>query len=341
MKRPIRRSRLDLAEYEKRVLEGDLGALRPLVRQATGPNTLHLPFRDVELKAKADGTGGTRLAFTGYASVTEAPFLMWDWAGDYEEVVNAGAVQEDAERDPRRRLLPQPRLGLGADGAHEGRHAAARPRTHRAVDRGRHRRPARGRLPGAVLHGGRRARRDELRLLRDPADLVAGLLPARTSSSRHGRRRRLGGHAPGQPGHDRHRRPAGPRRRGAGPLEGPGHPHRGGTGRASRRQGALGRDGLDADRGARPGRGRRRRHGLCAGAARRAARGGQPRRRRGRRRERVAGRDRARPRGAAHARAKPSLPPPPERPHKQRNTPDLAPEPASWATTRGTTCRAP
>jgi HK97 family phage prohead protease len=48
-------------------------------------------FRDVELRAAADGTGGETLRFSGYASVTESPYEMEDWLGSYTEIVRHGA----------------------------------------------------------------------------------------------------------------------------------------------------------------------------------------------------------------------------------------------------------
>ncbi|MGZ6788375.1 MAG: HK97 family phage prohead protease [Mycobacteriaceae bacterium] len=89
-----------LRDLEQRVLDGDVKAMRALVRQASGPNTLDLPFRDVELRAKPDGTGGSRLLFTGYASVVEAPFEMQDWLGSYTEVVRAGAFTKTLSESP-------------------------------------------------------------------------------------------------------------------------------------------------------------------------------------------------------------------------------------------------
>lgn len=50
-----------------------------------------IPFRDVDLRAAANGTGGETLTFTGYACVTEAPYEMSDWAGPFTEVVRQGA----------------------------------------------------------------------------------------------------------------------------------------------------------------------------------------------------------------------------------------------------------
>jgi HK97 family phage prohead protease len=47
---------------------------------------------NVEMRAKANGTGGTRFQFDGYASVFDHPFEMWDgWGDQYSEVINQGA----------------------------------------------------------------------------------------------------------------------------------------------------------------------------------------------------------------------------------------------------------
>lgn len=89
-----------LKHLEQRVLDGDVMALRALVRQASGPNTLDMPFRDVALRAAPDGTGGTRLLFTGYACVTESPYTMCDWYGDYQEIVRAGAFTKTLSESP-------------------------------------------------------------------------------------------------------------------------------------------------------------------------------------------------------------------------------------------------
>jgi HK97 family phage prohead protease len=89
-----------LKELEQRVLDGDVRAMRALVRQASGPNTLDMPFQNCELRAKPDGTGGTRLLFTGYASVVEAPYEMTDWLGDYTEIVRSDAFEETLSRSP-------------------------------------------------------------------------------------------------------------------------------------------------------------------------------------------------------------------------------------------------
>lgn len=49
------------------------------------------PFVGMELREFDNGSGGTMLRFTGYASVTESPYEMEDWLGGYTEVVRAGA----------------------------------------------------------------------------------------------------------------------------------------------------------------------------------------------------------------------------------------------------------
>ncbi|MGW1859367.1 HK97 family phage prohead protease [Streptomyces collinus] len=48
------------------------------------------PFEGMELREAANGT----LRFTGYASVTETPYEMQDWLGDYTEVVRRGAFSK-------------------------------------------------------------------------------------------------------------------------------------------------------------------------------------------------------------------------------------------------------
>jgi hypothetical protein len=52
------------------------------------------PFRDVELRAKPDGTGGSVLTFTGYATVYDIGYQMSDWLGDFTEVMRAGAASK-------------------------------------------------------------------------------------------------------------------------------------------------------------------------------------------------------------------------------------------------------
>lgn len=88
-----------LQEFEQRVLDGDVMAIRALVRQAM-PNTLEMAFRDVQLRAAPDGTGGSRLLFTGYASVVDAPYEMYDWYGPYTEVVRTGAFNKTLSESP-------------------------------------------------------------------------------------------------------------------------------------------------------------------------------------------------------------------------------------------------
>lgn len=54
----------------------------------------------LEVRAKADGTGGTRYELDGYASAYEQPYQMYDWYGEYEEVVRAGAGAKTLSEDP-------------------------------------------------------------------------------------------------------------------------------------------------------------------------------------------------------------------------------------------------
>ena len=50
---------------------------------------LSVPGADLQLLAATDGAGP--LHFSGYASVYEQGFEMWDWFGPYTEIVSAGA----------------------------------------------------------------------------------------------------------------------------------------------------------------------------------------------------------------------------------------------------------
>lgn len=53
--------------------------------------TRSIPFRDVEMREKPNGTGGTTLTFSGYACVTDEGYEMRDMFGPYTEVVRGGA----------------------------------------------------------------------------------------------------------------------------------------------------------------------------------------------------------------------------------------------------------
>lgn len=61
-------------------------AARPIDKQYR-----NVAFRDVELRAKPDGTGSDALTFTGYACVTEIGYEAQDWLGSFTEVVRQGA----------------------------------------------------------------------------------------------------------------------------------------------------------------------------------------------------------------------------------------------------------
>jgi HK97 family phage prohead protease len=58
----------------------------------------------VKLEVREAGSGGLATV-EGYASVTEEPFEMWDWAGPYAEVVRAGAFAKTLSENPQVQLL--------------------------------------------------------------------------------------------------------------------------------------------------------------------------------------------------------------------------------------------
>jgi HK97 family phage prohead protease len=59
--------------------------------RAAGLETRQRSFREVELRAGPDGSGGDSLTFTGYASVFDTPYSVRDWLGEYREVIRPGS----------------------------------------------------------------------------------------------------------------------------------------------------------------------------------------------------------------------------------------------------------
>lgn len=58
----------------------------------------------VRLEVRAGATAGTS-TIEGYASATEAGYQMFDWLGEYTEVVRSGAFTRTLNRDPQVQLL--------------------------------------------------------------------------------------------------------------------------------------------------------------------------------------------------------------------------------------------
>lgn len=83
------------------VLDGDPRAMRAMLRHYSGPNTLTtaqvaLPLEPMSLRASSGASD--RLSFTGYASVTETPYTITDWLGDYTEVIRSGSFTKTLAR---------------------------------------------------------------------------------------------------------------------------------------------------------------------------------------------------------------------------------------------------
>lgn len=53
--------------------------------------TRNTPLAGFELRDQPDGSGGSKLVFTGYASVTESPYKVTDALGEYDETVARSA----------------------------------------------------------------------------------------------------------------------------------------------------------------------------------------------------------------------------------------------------------
>lgn len=80
-----------MALHQQRFLDGDVRAARALFLDAVKVQALSTRMARMQIRAAAGGAGGTRRLFTGYASVTEAPYEMYDWYGPYTEIVRQGA----------------------------------------------------------------------------------------------------------------------------------------------------------------------------------------------------------------------------------------------------------
>lgn len=59
----------------------------------------------VQLEVRAKAGSSSVMTLEGYASVTEAPYEMWDFFGPYTEVVRAGAFTKTLSENPATQLL--------------------------------------------------------------------------------------------------------------------------------------------------------------------------------------------------------------------------------------------
>lgn len=59
----------------------------------------------VQLQVTRAAAAGESSKVEGYASVTDAPYEMWDWAGPYSEVVRGGAFGKTLTENPAVQLL--------------------------------------------------------------------------------------------------------------------------------------------------------------------------------------------------------------------------------------------
>ncbi|MFF3128514.1 HK97 family phage prohead protease [Streptomyces sp. NPDC057908] len=72
--------------------------------RANASGTVHRAF-PVQLEVRAKAGVPQVSTIEGYASVTEAPFEMWDWLGPYSEVVRTGAFGKTLAENPQVQLL--------------------------------------------------------------------------------------------------------------------------------------------------------------------------------------------------------------------------------------------
>lgn len=74
----------------------DRPSQRRCAQEPTSRAWVNAPAKRMELRAADDGNGP--LHFTGYATVYERGYEMWDWYGPYTEIVSAGAGERTLSR---------------------------------------------------------------------------------------------------------------------------------------------------------------------------------------------------------------------------------------------------
>jgi HK97 family phage prohead protease len=61
--------------------------------------------RAYPVRLEVRGQPGSLVTIDGYASATEQPYEMWDWAGQYAEIVRGGAFGKTLSENPATQLL--------------------------------------------------------------------------------------------------------------------------------------------------------------------------------------------------------------------------------------------
>ena len=83
-------------------MKGDAVSVKSDRAKSSGTERRAYPVQ-LEVRAKKGVSGVSTVE--GYASVTEAPFEMWDWLGPYSEVVRTGAFAKTLAENPQVQLL--------------------------------------------------------------------------------------------------------------------------------------------------------------------------------------------------------------------------------------------
>jgi len=95
-----------LTVHEQRALDGDARAMRALVRQAIGVNTMDLRLQPGMVKVRAAGAGNDRLEFYRTFTALDHPFAMGDWLGDFTEIMHAGSLDRTLGMSPDVQYTP-------------------------------------------------------------------------------------------------------------------------------------------------------------------------------------------------------------------------------------------
>lgn len=123
----LSRAGAPLTVHEQRALDGDPRALRALVRQACGVNTIDVTLQPDQVRVRSAGGGGQRLEVFGTFTALDEPFTLSDWLGEYTETMHSGSLNRtlgmgpDVQYTPNHNwdLIPMARTTAGSLDLHQ------------------------------------------------------------------------------------------------------------------------------------------------------------------------------------------------------------------------------
>ncbi len=118
----LSRAGAPLTVHEQRALDGDRRALRAILRQACGVNTIDVTLASDQVRVRSAGAAGDRLEVFGTFTHLDDPFTLSDWLGDYTETMHSGSLDRtlgmapDVQYTPNHNwdLIPMARTTAGS-----------------------------------------------------------------------------------------------------------------------------------------------------------------------------------------------------------------------------------